>query len=59
MSKSSALVEELSTGLTSLVTSVANSIVAVRSGRSRSSGFVWRPGFVVTADEPLSDEREL
>ena len=59
MSKSSTLLEELSAGLAGLVTSVANSIVGVGSGRSCSSGFVWKPGLVVTADEPLSDEGEL
>jgi S1-C subfamily serine protease len=59
MSKSSTLLEELSAGLAGLVTSVANSIVGVGSGRSSSSGFVWKPGLVVTADEPLSDEGEL
>ena len=59
MSKSSALLQELSAGITDLITGVANSIVGVRSGRSRSSGFVWKPGLIVTADEPLSDEGEL
>ena len=59
MSKSSALLQELSAGITDLITGVANSIVGVRSGRSRSSGFVWKPGLIVTAHEPLSDEGEL
>src|SRR6516165_10924703 len=59
MSKASALLQELSAGITDLVTGVANSIVGVRSGRSRSSGLVWKRGLIVTADEPLSDEGEL
>jgi len=59
MSKSSALLQELSAGITGLVSSVANSIVGVGSGRSRSSGLVWKRGLIVTADEPLSDEGEL
>jgi len=59
MSKPFALLQELSAGLADLVTGVGNSIVGVRLGRSRSSGFVWKPGLIVTADEPLSDEGEL
>ena len=59
MSKSFALLQELSAGLADLVTGAGNSIVGVRLGRSRSSGFVWKPGLIVTADEPLSDEGEL
>ena len=51
MSKSSAPLQELSAGITDLVTGVENSIVGVRLGRSRSSGFVWKPGLIVTADE--------
>ena len=31
----------------------------VRSHRSRSTGFVWRPGLVVTADEALAEEGEI
>jgi S1-C subfamily serine protease len=30
----------------------------VQFHRSRSSGFVWRPGLIVTADEALSEEGE-
>jgi S1-C subfamily serine protease len=59
MSKSTALLEELSAGLADLVTSVANLVVGVGPRPSRSSGFVWKPGLIVTADEPLSDEGEL
>ena len=55
MSKSPALLEQLSAGLTGLVTGVAHSVVGVGWGRSRSSGFVWRPGLIMTADECLSD----
>ena len=51
MSKSSALLRELSAQITDLATDVANSIVGARWGRSRSSGFVWKPGLIVTADE--------
>ena len=38
----------------------APSVAAVQSHRSRSSGFVWRPGLlIVTADEALSEEGEF
>jgi geranylgeranyl pyrophosphate synthase len=48
-------IQNLSTSLASLVASTAPSVTAVQSHRSRSSGFVWRPGLVVTADEALSE----
>jgi S1-C subfamily serine protease len=50
---------DLSAALTGLVARVSSSVVAVQSPRSRSSGFVWRPGLVVTADEALADEDEI
>jgi S1-C subfamily serine protease len=55
MNKSISLTD-LSSALPDLVASVAPSVVAVRSDRSRSSGFVWRAGLIVTADESLSEE---
>jgi S1-C subfamily serine protease len=48
-----------STYLTGLVAKAAPSIVAVHSHRMRSSGFVWRPGLIVTADEALAEEGEF
>jgi S1-C subfamily serine protease len=39
-----------------LVGIAAPSIVAIKSAHSRSSGFSWRPGLIVTADEALSEE---
>ncbi|MDB5401427.1 MAG: hypothetical protein JWQ55_3445 [Rhodopila sp.] len=50
---------ELSSSLASLVTGAGPSIVSVRSHRSLSTGFVWRPGLVVTADEALAEEGEV
>jgi S1-C subfamily serine protease len=50
--------QELSTALAGLVASTAPSITVVHSHRARSSGFVWRPGLIVTADEALSEEGE-
>ncbi len=46
----------LSEALADIVAGVAGSVVAVHSRRARSSGFVWRPGLVLTADEALADE---
>ena len=51
-------IQDLSTALASLVASTAPSVLAVQSHRSRSSGFVWRPGLIVTADEALSEDGE-
>jgi S1-C subfamily serine protease len=51
--------QHLSEGLTDIVTRAAPSVVAVHSPRSRSSGFLWRPGLIVTADEALDDEGEI
>jgi S1-C subfamily serine protease len=52
-------IQELSAAFTDLVAKVERGIVSVHSHRSRSSGFVWRPGLIVTADEALSEEGEF
>ena len=52
-------IEELSNALSSLVAKLAPSLVTVRSRRSRSTGFVWRAGLIVTADEALADEGDV
>ncbi len=49
----------LSDAIADLVAGVAGSVVAVHSRRARSSGFVWRPGLIVTADEALADEGSI
>ena len=56
---SSTQMQDLSTTLVSLIASTAPSVVSVHSNRSRSTGFAWRPGLIVTADEALSEEGEL
>lgn len=48
--------QDLSAALAGLVAGAAPSLVSVLARRSRASGFVWRPGFIVTADEALPDE---
>jgi S1-C subfamily serine protease len=50
---------DLSAAFADLVAGVAPSAVAIHSYRSRSSGFVWRPGLIVTAEESLSEEGEF
>lgn len=42
-----------------IVAKTAPAIVSVHSHRSRASGFVWKLGLVVTADEALADEGEV
>jgi S1-C subfamily serine protease len=49
----------LSSALADVVARIAPSIVSVHSHRSRSTGFVWKTGLVVTADEALADEGEV
>jgi len=58
-STSFAGIQNLSAALADLVAGVAPSIVAIRSDCSRSSGFVWRPGLIVTADEALTEENKF
>jgi S1-C subfamily serine protease len=48
----------LSTGLATLVRDVAPSLVSIQSGRSRMSGFSWRPGLIVAAENALPDDDE-
>ena len=52
-------VQDLSGALARLVASAAPSIVAIKSAHSRSSGFFWRPGLVITAEEALSEEGDF
>ena len=52
-------VEDLSAAFVRLVGIAAPGIVAVQSDRSRSSGFFWRQGLIVTADEALSEEGDV
>jgi S1-C subfamily serine protease len=49
----------LSASLADIVARTAPAIVSVHSHRSRASGFVWKSGLVITADETLADEGEV
>lgn len=46
----------LSAALAGHVAAVAPSTVSLRSHRARASGFVWKPGLIVTADEALAED---
>jgi S1-C subfamily serine protease len=48
-----------SDALSALVARHAPGVVAVHSNRSRSSGFLWKPDLVVTADEALVEDGAL
>ena len=47
---------DFSNSLVGLVANASRSVVAVHSHRMRGSGFVWRPGLIVTSDEAVADE---
>jgi S1-C subfamily serine protease len=54
----SSVLLSLSTGLAGLVRDVAQSLVSIQSARSRLTGFSWRPGLIVTAENALPDDDE-
>src|SRR5262249_51274173 len=54
-----ATLASLSSALESVVAAVRPSIVSVHSRRSRASGFAWKAGLVVTADEALAEEGDV
>src|SRR3984957_14661415 len=49
----------LSKEFASLIGSVAPSLVSIQSARARSTGFSWRPGLLVAAENGLPDDGEL
>jgi S1-C subfamily serine protease len=48
----------LSTAFASLIRDIAPSLVSIQSGRSRLTGFSWRPGLIVAAENALPDDGE-
>ena len=48
-----------SAAVAELVRGAAPSVVSVKSHRSASSGFVWRPGLIVAAEDALADDRDI
>ena len=55
----STAIQDLSAALEGAVAQFAPSVVSVASHRMQASGFVWRPGLVVTSDEGLAEEGEV
>src|SRR5262245_25908058 len=51
--------ETVSTALEGMVAGLAPSLVSVHSHRLQASGFVWRPGLIVTSDESLAEEGDI
>jgi S1-C subfamily serine protease len=49
----------LSSALEGVAAAARPSIVSVHSRRSRATGFVWKAGLAVTADEALADEGDI
>ncbi len=59
MSDPSTILASLSTALEGVAAKARPSIVSVHSRRSRASGFVWKAGLVITADEALAEEGDV
>jgi len=53
------ILASFSSAAANLVAKAAPAVVSVHSHRARASGFVWKPGLVVTADEALAEEGEI
>jgi len=53
------ILSSFSSALTGVVAQTGPAIVSVHSHRSRSSGFIWKSGLIVTADEALADEGDV
>ena len=54
-----AVLSSFSSALADVVARTRRTIVSVHSHRSQASGFVWKPGLIVTADEALAEEGEV
>ena len=59
MTEQSSPFADLSSALADLVAATSPQIVEVQSHRSLASGFFWRDGLIVTADETLADEGRI
>src|SRR4029078_4780506 len=57
--QSATILSSFSSALAELVARTKPAIVSVHWRRLRASGFVWKPGLIVTADEALADEGEV
>jgi S1-C subfamily serine protease len=52
-------IQSLSAALERTIQSLAPSLVSVASHRMQASGFIWRPGLIVTSDEGLAEEGDV
>jgi S1-C subfamily serine protease len=52
-------ITEISSACEGLVAGTASSVVSVRSHRLFASGFVWRKGLIITAEEGVAEEGEI
>jgi S1-C subfamily serine protease len=59
MADANAVLSTFSSAISGVVAGAAPAVVSVHSRRSRASGFVWKAGLVITADETLADEGEI
>ena len=48
-----------SAAVADLVRGAAQNVVSVKSKHGQSTGFVWRPGLVVTAENALADDGDI
>lgn len=53
------LLSSFSSALAGVAARAAPAVMSVHSHRQRATGFVWKPGLVVTAEEALADEGEV
>ena len=53
------ILQDLSSALAGAAEAVAPSVVEIASRKSLSTGFFWREGLIVTAEEALADEGEI
>ncbi len=51
--------QSFSDAISKIVADTSQGVVAVHSRRSRTTGIVWRPGLIVTADEALPDDGDI
>lgn len=51
--------QSLSDSLADIVARAGQGVVAMRAGRVRATGFVWRPGLIVAAEESLPEDTDV
>lgn len=50
--------EQLSTAMADAVSAAAPGVLAIQTRHARASGFVWRPGWIVSSEEGLPEDEE-